>query len=523
MNRPMFLLMSVALASVAALVPVLVSVRVAEQEADRREQEHLHAFTRAAVLRIERVMTDAIQGLQEMEAQTDPPCSPGNLLALRRVAFTYRYVKDAGRRVGNTRLCSALLGDAYGRGLTLPEQDWQGLDGLEYWFSVRNPFGAPRPELLVGRSGHYVSLDPQSMVDVVDLERRDLAAVSLGTGRLVAAKAGTDPVEMERQYADPSARDNSHYYAVVRSASMPFAVVTRAPRGRLVSNWPLLLGLCILTGLAIGTAAGALTLRLVSHRFSLEWALRNAVKRRQISVHFQPIIALADPRCVGAEALLRWQHNGEMVSPELLLSVAGRAGLMAQITDQVLDNVLQDLGDWLRSHPDFYVSVNVDVQDLKARRFVDVLSARLSGTGIGARQIRIEITEHAFLEAEAARGIIQAFRDAGHPVYIDDFGTGYSSLSYLQNFKVDALKIDKSFTDTIGRDAASSTVAPHIISMAHELGFEVVAEGVEHEAQARYLKEHGAQYAQGWLYSRALPADALVGFLERWHPVPGAA
>lgn len=520
MNRPLFLLMAVLLAIAAALVPVVVSVRFAEEEATRREQQHLLAFTQGAVQRIERVMADATQAIQEMEAQTDPPCSPGNLITLRRIVFTYRSVQDAGRRVGNTRLCSALLGDAYGRGLTLAPPDWRGQDGLEYWFAARNPFGTPRPEMLIARNGHYVSLDPKSLVDVVGLEQRDLAAVSLGTHRVVATTPGADPVQMERRYADPSADDGSHYYAVARATNLPFAVVSRAPKGQLLSNWPLLVGVCILTGLAVGTAAGVLILRLISRRFSMEWALRAAVRRREISVQYQPIIALADRRCTGAEALLRWRHNGEMVSPELLISIARQAGLMAQITDQVLDRVLDELGDWLRSHPDFYVSVNVEAQDLKTQRFLDVLAARLAGTGIGARQIRIEITEHAFLEAKSARGIIQAFRDAGHPVYIDDFGTGYSSLSYLQNFKVDALKIDKSFTDTIGRDAASSTVAPHIIRMAHELGFEVVAEGVEHEEQARYLRERGAQYAQGWLYSRALPGDALMRFVQERQPVP---
>ncbi|WP_338084070.1 EAL domain-containing protein [Cupriavidus necator] len=103
--------------------------------------------------------------------------------------------------------------------------------------------------------------------------------------------------------------------------------------------------------------------------------------------------------------------------------------------------------------------------------------------------------------------------EAGHPIYIDDFGTGYSSLSYLQVFKVDVLKIDKSFIDTIGREAASSAVAPNIIAMAEALGFEVVAEGIEHEDQARFLRERGAQFGQGWLFSRALPADGLQAYL----------
>ena len=101
-----------------------------------------------------------------------------------------------------------------------------------------------------------------------------------------------------------------------------------------------------------------------------------------------------------------------------------------------------------------------------------------------------------------------------HPVYIDDFGTGYSSLSYLQHFKVDVLEIDKSFTDTITQETASSIVAPHIITMAHALGLEIVAEGVEHPAQADYLRERDGQYAQRWLFAKPLPASMLLEYLQ---------
>ena len=130
-------------------------------------------------------------------------------------------------------------------------------------------------------------------------------------------------------------------------------------------------------------------------------------------------------------------------------------------------------------------------------------------------QIRIEATERGFLDAEAAKEVIKAFRDAGHPVYIDDFGTGYSSLSHLQNFHVDALKIDKSFVDTIGQDAASSSVASHIIEMAATLQVQVIAEGIEREEQAAYLHARGAQFGQGGCSRRRLPRRSSSGISAR--------
>ena len=118
------------------------------------------------------------------------------------------------------------------------------------------------------------------------------------------------------------------------------------------------------------------------------------------------------------------------------------------------------------------------------------------------------------MDAEPARRAIAAFRQAGHPVYIDDFGTGYSSLSYLQTFTIDVLKIDKSFIETIGQHAASSIVAPHIIEMAHDLGVEIVAEGIERDVQVEYLTQRGVQYGQGWYFAKAMRASELIVWLN---------
>ena len=121
------------------------------------------------------------------------------------------------------------------------------------------------------------------------------------------------------------------------------------------------------------------------------------------------------------------------------------------------------------------------------------------------------------MNTEETRGVIAAFRAAGHPIYIDDFGTGYSSLSYLQSFEIDVLKIDKSFVDTIEQDTASSVVAPHIIAMAHDMGLEIVAEGVESAVQVAWLLARGVHYAQGWYYAKPMTAATLATWLSKAH------
>jgi sensor c-di-GMP phosphodiesterase-like protein len=238
-----------------------------------------------------------------------------------------------------------------------------------------------------------------------------------------------------------------------------------------------------------------------------------ALRRHALTVAYQPIIDLASGCCVGAEALVRWrQADGTFVSPSLFIPLAEDAGLLPEITDQVLTATLRDLGDFLPGRRDIYISINVGAEDLTRWRFLDVLGAAIAGSDIQPDQIRIEATERGFLQASAAQEVIAGFRRAGHPVYIDDFGTGFSSLAYLQTFSVDCLKIDKSFIDAIETEAVTSSVVPHIIDMARTLGLSIVAEGVETHGQASYLQSRGVRYCQGWLFSKALPADEFRRF-----------
>jgi sensor c-di-GMP phosphodiesterase-like protein len=304
-------------------------------------------------------------------------------------------------------------------------------------------------------------------------------------------------------------------YAVAQSATRPLAVVVKSPRSSVTGNWPRLLAAWLSIGVAAGSAVGWLTYKRVSRQLSFASTLQWAISRRKIDVAFQPIVKIADNACVGVEALVRWKLHERAISPEVFVLVAEENHLIQALTDLVLEKTVAQLGGLLAANPSFYVSINVSAEDLRSFRFLNLLSSTLKGTGIGPRQVRIEATERSFMNADATRGIIAAFRAAGHPVYIDDFGTGYSSLAYLQTFEIDVLKIDKSFVDTIAQDTASSVVAPHIIQMAHELGLEIVAEGVESSIQATWLLEKGVQYAQGWYYAKAMPAGELAVWLGK--------
>jgi sensor c-di-GMP phosphodiesterase-like protein len=235
-----------------------------------------------------------------------------------------------------------------------------------------------------------------------------------------------------------------------------------------------------------------------------------------LQVLYQPIFDLDSRNCVGAEALLRWRRpDGTLTSPDLFIPMAENTGQIRQMTDFVLQRLLEQLGQLLRTNPQLYISVNLAACDVMVPRIGQVMARLLTLHRVAAKQIAFEVTERGLIDVVVARENLQALRDVGHQVLIDDFGTGYCSLAYLQTLPVDCLKIDKAFIDALGHDAASSGVAPHIIHMAHALQLKVIAEGIEHESQVAFLSSEGVKFGQGWLFAHALSAVQFIELITR--------
>jgi len=271
----------------------------------------------------------------------------------------------------------------------------------------------------------------------------------------------------------------------------------------------------VTAGLLLAGFFACFIIWLLRRRLSPRSELALAVSNREFIAHYQPIIALATGCCIGAEALVRWRRpDGALVRPDLFIPLAEDTGLVQPITDQVVEAVVADLGGLLRADRRLHIAINLGAADISSGRILPVLVRTLEGTGIEPQQIWLEATERGFVDIEGARRTLAELRRRGHMTAIDDFGTGYSGLKYLQRLPVDALKIDKSFIDAVDTEAPTSHVTEHIIQLARELKLRIVAEGVESETQAAYLRQRGVDFAQGWLFSRALPAEDFIAFCE---------
>jgi diguanylate cyclase (GGDEF)-like protein/PAS domain S-box-containing protein len=247
-------------------------------------------------------------------------------------------------------------------------------------------------------------------------------------------------------------------------------------------------------------------------RLETETQLRKAIAQGELRVHYQPILGLGSRTVVGLEALVRWEHPTRgLVPPSEFVPIAEETGLVVPLGEWVLEQACRQLRAWDAVMPGLTVSVNLSGVQITQPDIVSRIAAVLDTTGVDAHRIALEITESVLMrDAEDTLSVLRALKDLGVKLHVDDFGTGYSSLSYLKRFPVDALKVDRSFVDGLGDDPDDIAIVGAIVGLAHSLGMETIAEGVESEAQLAVLERLGCEAAQGYLFSRPLVADDVA-------------
>jgi diguanylate cyclase (GGDEF)-like protein len=247
-----------------------------------------------------------------------------------------------------------------------------------------------------------------------------------------------------------------------------------------------------------------------SERLELERALREAIHRAELRVHYQPRISLNGRVGVtGFEALVRWQHPERgLMAPGEFMPLAEETGMLQPIAAFVLDEALREVRQWRQERPDLTVSVNLSARQLEDTGLAPMLARALETSGANPDALVIEVGETALAaNPEAALRALNALKDVGIRVEIDDYGTGSSVLSNLRRLPVDAIKIHESFVATLGGDDSDRSLVAAVVEMGHALGLRVVAEGVETDVQLAQLKELGIDGAQGFLFSPAVPRE----------------
>ena len=253
-------------------------------------------------------------------------------------------------------------------------------------------------------------------------------------------------------------------------------------------------------------------------RLQLEIDLRKAIELNQFRVYYQPVVSLRSGKIVGFETLSRWQRPEGLVMPAEFIPVADETGIILAMNRQLLYEACRQVRSWqmlFPSDPPLSVNVNISPKQFAQPDLASQLAKILQETGLAPSSLNLEITETiAMADAQRSAAVFCELKALGVRLDIDDFGTGYSSLSRLQGFPVDTLKIDRSFISRVDTDVETAEIVRIIVMLARGLHLEVVAEGVETQAQADWLKDIGCELAQGYLFSKPVPGEAIVQLLS---------
>ena len=255
-------------------------------------------------------------------------------------------------------------------------------------------------------------------------------------------------------------------------------------------------------------------------RLELENDLRRAVEASEFVVHYQPIVRLEDGELRGMEALARWDHPQRgLLNPDEFVPLAEESGMVVPVGEGALREACLRAKEWQEEHPrtpPLGISVNLSAKQLSRPDLAETVASVLQETGLEGTRLTLDVTETVYVRAfEANAKAITRLTGLGVRISIDDFGTGYSSLSYLKRLPADAIKIDKSFVGGLGEDPGDTAITRMIVELAHTLGMEVIAEGVETWAQAALLREMGCDMAQGFFFARPLPPEAVPEILAQ--------
>ncbi|SQC60168.1 cyclic diguanylate phosphodiesterase (EAL) domain-containing protein [Klebsiella pneumoniae] len=498
----------------AIILPISLSIWQAARQAKMQFYRELDDYSNRIVVRTLQVADQAREALREADAHTAASCSPEHLLTLRRIAYTHRYIQEVLWLRDSVPQCSSL--EDHSVAVTFPPAGRPHCpDGYRTWLTSINDLGLDHQMTAMGSRQHMVMIDPVSFIDVVPASEEKIHTMLFGLDhQKMVISSQPLPAKVWQRIKDPHVDmltlDNTVYR------------IQRIPRAGL---WHRNLVFNLAAAAAHSTAAVLLAPCRHFHQPARHLAAAASAKApaltaqqhagrpqfRSDSGSLSADYFVAGREIAGAEALARWQQpDGTFLSPDIFIPLAEQTGLITQLTEDIVRKIFADLGPWLRQRPEVHISINLSVDDLRSPTLPTLLHNQLQHWGIAAEQIILEITERGFVDPETTMPVIAHYRQAGHRISIDDFGTGYSSLSYLQKLDVDTLKIDKSFVDTL----EYRPLTPHIIEMAKALNLATVAEGVETESQRDWLRQHGVQYAQGWLYSKALPKEQFILWAE---------
>lgn len=504
----------------AAALPFLLAFPVLYIESQHRARDELAVANVVVIRQAESIVRQAVDMAGRMTELAGQPCDQVRQV-LQQAGTLRPYFRSIALIDNNVLYCSSATGAFHLPLATLTPQTPNLPAGRSMFMAPGTPLVPGRPALLLflgiaaGR-GVLASVDGQYLLDLIDSadqEGRYVVSLKIGDGHVLSA------ADVRGRIPRTHAGVDSGGLSSMQASRLYPIEVTAAVDARRLGIYQRALWLQYLPFLLLAAALAVyLTHRVHARRASMAVEIRKGMRHDEFRVQYQPIVDLGSGACVGVEALLRWRHPlyGQ-VRPDLFIPVAEENGLAVPLTRHLLGLIERDLRAAALPR-DFHLGVNVMAEHLSRLDLIADIERFLHNLKAVAPKLTLEITERKSLpDTAAVLRNMQALRAIGVAFAIDDFGTGHSSLAYLEKFTVDYLKIDRGFVSIIDTDAVNAPVLELIIALGTRLGVGLIAEGIETEAQAAYLRAKGVKLAQGFLFAHPMDVAALQAWLAGHH------
>ncbi|MCL7998817.1 EAL domain-containing protein [Brucella sp. 21LCYQ03] len=495
--------------ALTAIIGAIIAILLGQLELVRLSYAQLNDYRDNLLSHAVTVASDGKNTLSIINNHDSQLCSDDDLTKMRRVAFESHFLSDVGRVENNRLICTALWG-RLSHPKALPQPDRIVNDGHQLWVNAVN----------IGQHSSSVNMMAKgsSIIFTSPFAFENSEKVHDGTSAYLISR---DERYIYRAFGDVSNLQTSKPHKLawydLRSQRLVFSCadgfdicVIAGLTG--VSMWQQPIGVLLAIGAFGGLAGGGLGIAAVRWRrghSSLPQQIKRSIALERFHVVYQPLVRLRDEKLIGAEVLARlFDDLNNPISPEVFIPIAEEMGIVGDLTRLVIRNALNEMGTLLKNNEDFYLSINVSVEDVLDDQLRAYLDDEVKRHDVPASQIILEITERSTAHHDHLIEGMASFNHYGYAFFIDDFGTGYSNLSYLAKLPISGIKMDRMFTQAIGTEAVSAEIVENICNIARRLSLKLVVEGIEKPEQAAYvLTLHPDAVGQGWLFGYPVSGD----------------
>lgn len=434
-------------------------------------------------------------------------CSDENITELRRLAFNAHYLRDIGRVEDNHIVCTALWGKL-SPPIELPVSDREVDGGHRLWANARGIGKHLGPVDMVTHGAGIVFTSPVAF-ESYEKPEPNLSAHVLSRSSNYIYRTFGDASQLTMHAPEKLAWYDIRSHRVVSGCSDEIDIcVIASLSGVSLFQQPTGVFMALVTfGALAGSGLGVAAIRWRHGYSSLPQQIKRAITEERITVVYQPLVSLRNGHVKGAEVLARLSdEHGAEIPPDVFIMIAEEQGDIKNLTRIIIRKSLEEMRLLLQKHSDFYISLNLSVDDVVDPKILVFLDDERRRLDISAQQIVLEITERSTTHHEQLIEGMRSYRARGYEFFIDDFGTGYSNLAYMAKLPISGIKIDRMFTQAIGTEAVSAEIVENICNIAARLELKLVVEGVETPEQAEHVLElHKDAIGQGWLFGRPVP------------------